>query len=175
MLLANERDIENEHRKNHVARRRTWLEWLNPFIRIERWFTFVAFLWFATALAVLYFAFTRNGVKLPATFAIYLLSTVVCSLIAFVLYAVDKRRSVRDRPRISERTLHLFGALGGWPGAHFARRTFRHKSVKMSFRFVFWLIVAGHMLIVVFGVMFLSWMEAFRSVVVDVVRAVLGS
>jgi uncharacterized membrane protein YsdA (DUF1294 family) len=134
---------------------------------VERWFTFLAFLWLTMATTILYFAFTRDGVKLPPTFAIYLLSTVVCSLVAFVLYGLDKRYAVKERPRISERTLHLWGALGGWPGAHFARRMFRHKSLKLSFRIVFWIIVTAHLVIIAFGMMFGWW--------VDAVRAVLGS
>jgi uncharacterized membrane protein YsdA (DUF1294 family) len=121
-----------------VARRRTWLQWLNPFARIQRLFTLFAFFWLAGATAMLYYAFTREGVELPATLAIYLLATVACSAVAFVLYGIDKRRAVKDRPRISERTLHIVGALGGWPGAHLARILFRHKTLKMSFRVVFW-------------------------------------
>jgi uncharacterized membrane protein YsdA (DUF1294 family) len=146
-----------------VARQRTWLEWLNPLSRVERWFTLFAFLWLAMSTAVLYFAFTRDGVTLPATFAIYLLSTVVCSVVAFVLYAIDKHRAVREKARISERTLHLVGALGGWPGAHFARRMFRHKSLKVSFRAIFWIIVLVHVIIITFGMVFSWWDDARRA------------
>ena len=41
-----------------------------------------------------------------------------------------------------EATLYLLTALGGSPGAFAAMRLFRHKTVKGSFRIVFWLIVA---------------------------------
>lgn len=145
-------------------RRRTWLQWMNPFWRIERWISFLAFVWLATATLVLYIAFTRDGVKLSALFAIYLLSTVACSLVAVVVYGIDKYRAARERPRISERTLHIIGALGGWPGAHFARRTFRHKSVKSSFRVIFWIIVAVHLTIIALGMMFGWWTDVVRAV-----------
>ena len=148
-----------------MARRRTWLEWLNPFTRVQRWFTLFAFFWLTAATALLYFAFTRKGVKLPATLAIYLLGTVACSLLAFIIYGIDKRRASRNRPRISERTLHVVGMLGGWPGAHLARLMFRHKTLKMSFRVVFWLIIAVHLALISYGVFFGWWLDTIRALI----------
>ncbi|GGO70654.1 DUF1294 domain-containing protein [Bowmanella pacifica] len=60
------------------------------------------------------------------------------SLIAFVMYAVDKSAAQHDRWRISERTLHLCALLGGWPGAFYAQNKLRHKSSKLSFKRVYW-------------------------------------
>ena len=37
--------------------------------------------------------------------------------------------------------LHLLGLFGGWPGAYLGQRWFRHKSSKISFQVLFWLIV----------------------------------
>lgn len=145
-----------------MARNRTWLEWLNPFTRILRLLTLFSVVWFAAASYLLYLAFTR-GVELPATLAIYLLSTVVCSVVAFVLYGADKRRAVREKPRISERTLHVLSILGGWPGAHLARQIFRHKTQKVSFRIVFWVIVAAHLFIISYGMFFGWWVRAVRA------------
>jgi uncharacterized membrane protein YsdA (DUF1294 family) len=45
---------------------------------------------------------------------------------------------------VSERTLHLMAFLGGWPGAYLGQRQFRHKTQKMSFRIVFWILVVLH-------------------------------
>ena len=44
--------------------------------------------------------------------------------------------------RTPESTLHLLELLCGWPGAWLAQRTIRHKSVKTSFRIVFFMMVA---------------------------------
>ena len=66
------------------------------------------------------------------------------SLVAFVLYGKDKYRSMIGAWRISEATLHLMEALGGWPGAFVAQRTMRHKTVKVEYQVTFWLIVAAH-------------------------------
>lgn len=148
-----------------MARKRTWLEWLNPLSRVQRWFTIFAVLWLFAATFLLYRAFTRDGVKLPATLAIYLLATVTCSLLAFVLFGLDKRRAVRDKPRVSERTLHILSVLGGWPGAHMARILFRHKTLKMSFRLVFLVIVAVHLAIISYCMLFGWWVDSVRALI----------
>ncbi|MEH3023916.1 MAG: DUF1294 domain-containing protein [Pseudomonas oryzihabitans] len=74
---------------------------------------------------------------------LYLLASVV----TFFLYRHDKQRA-RDRGwRVPERMLHLGELLGGWPGALIAQQRFRHKTVKLSFRLVFFAIVALHQLL----------------------------
>jgi uncharacterized membrane protein YsdA (DUF1294 family) len=70
----------------------------------------------------------------------------VVSLITFVAYAVDKRRAVRQRRRIPERTLHLLELLGGWPGALLAQRIVRHKRQKVSYVLVLAGIVLIHLI-----------------------------
>ncbi len=64
------------------------------------------------------------------------------SLLAFILYALDKRRARAGRWRIPEAALHLVAALGGWPGAFVAQRLIRHKNRKRRFLVLFWAIVA---------------------------------
>jgi uncharacterized membrane protein YsdA (DUF1294 family) len=70
----------------------------------------------------------------PLVLGLYLVSSAV----AFAAYAVDKAAARNNLPRTRESTLHLFSLAGGWPGALFAQRTFRHKSKKPSFQMVFW-------------------------------------
>jgi uncharacterized membrane protein YsdA (DUF1294 family) len=69
---------------------------------------------------------------------------VVASLITFVVYGWDKRRSVRGGRRVPEQTLHILELLGGWPGALIAQRYFRHKWKKGSYMLAFWTIVVVH-------------------------------
>lgn len=63
------------------------------------------------------------------------------SVLAFVAYAQDKSAAKSNRWRTKESMLHLFGIIGGWPGAFFAQNRLRHKSKKAEFKFVFWLTV----------------------------------
>ena len=51
----------------------------------------------------------------------------VCSLLTFILYAVDKRRAVKGEWRIPEATLLAFSFLGGAIGGYLAMYTVRHK------------------------------------------------
>jgi uncharacterized membrane protein YsdA (DUF1294 family)/cold shock CspA family protein len=69
---------------------------------------------------------------------------VVMSLVTFCAYAFDKSAAMNRRWRTAEQTLHLLSLLGGWPGALIAQRMFHHKSKKVSFQGVFWLIVLLH-------------------------------
>ena len=50
------------------------------------------------------------------TFKLYVLLVLIVSPVCFALYGIDKRRVGRQRPRISERTLHVAAFVGGWPG-----------------------------------------------------------
>ncbi|TVP51811.1 MAG: DUF1294 domain-containing protein, partial [Halomonas sp.] len=54
----------------------------------------------------------------------------VFSVIAYTTYAVDKKAAINRRQRVSEKTLHLLGLLGGWPGALLAQQRLRHKTQK---------------------------------------------
>ncbi|HEY0736968.1 MAG TPA: cold shock and DUF1294 domain-containing protein [Herpetosiphonaceae bacterium] len=71
------------------------------------------------------------------------------SLITCGLYASDKASAVQGTQRVSESTLHVFEFLGGWPGALIARQYYRHKTVKASYRLVFWLLVVANLLLLI--------------------------
>lgn len=66
---------------------------------------------------------------------------IVVSLLAYVTYAIDKKAAIKNRRRISEKSLHLLGVLGGWPGALLAQQRLRHKTQKTAFRLVYWVTV----------------------------------
>jgi len=68
----------------------------------------------------------------------------VMSLLAFFLYWHDKNRARNDGWRTPEKVLHGVELLGGWPGALLAQQRFRHKTRKLFYQTVFWLIVLLH-------------------------------
>jgi len=63
------------------------------------------------------------------------------SLLTYLMYYADKRAARRNDQRTPENVLHLAALLGGWPGALIAQQLHRHKSIKTSFRSVFWVTV----------------------------------
>ena len=71
------------------------------------------------------------------------------STIAFLLYWLDKLRARYGQWRMAESSLHLISLLGGWPGAFLAQRHFRHKTSKVRFQLLFWLIVTLHQFLAV--------------------------
>jgi uncharacterized membrane protein YsdA (DUF1294 family) len=64
------------------------------------------------------------------------------SLLAFVVYAIDKAAAADRRARMPERVLHAIALAGGWPGALLAQRLLNHKSGKAAFRTRFAVTVA---------------------------------
>ncbi|MCU1763560.1 DUF1294 domain-containing protein [Pseudomonas sp. 14P_8.1_Bac3] len=66
------------------------------------------------------------------------------SVLAFFLYWSDKRKARTDRWRTPENVLHAVELAGGWPGALLAQQVFRHKTRKVSFQVLFWIIVILH-------------------------------
>lgn len=76
----------------------------------------------------------------------------VMSLITFRLYADDKSRAQQGRWRRQENTLHLCEFMGGWLGAFVAQQKLRHKSSKVSYQVVFWIIAIIHI------VFWLNWL-----------------
>lgn len=84
-------------------------------------------------IAVYLVAGWRWGVPLSVA-ALYL----ALSILAFAMYAADKRAAQRGRWRTPENTLLIVGLIGGWPGAIVAQQLLRHKTKKLSFRTRFW-------------------------------------
>ena len=63
-------------------------------------------------------------------FAIYLL---IVNAIGFLLMLIDKRKAIRHRWRIPEKTLFLTAAIGGSVGSIMGMYTFRHKTKHLQF------------------------------------------
>jgi uncharacterized membrane protein YsdA (DUF1294 family) len=62
------------------------------------------------------------------------------NVVAFGYYGYDKRRATGSQSRVPEVVLHALALGGGTLGAYAGMRVFRHKTVKGSFRIVFWTI-----------------------------------
>ncbi len=62
-----------------------------------------------------------------------LLWLLAINAITFATFAWDKSCARRRAWRVPESRLLLLAFIGGWPGAKFAQRRLRHKTVKMPF------------------------------------------
>ena len=84
-----------------------------------------------------------GGVALAFHLRIHLLLGALAGVNAatILLYGYDKAVAGGARLRVPENVLHLLALLGGSPAALFSQTLFRHKTVKPSFRRVYWLIV----------------------------------
>ena len=88
-------------------------------------------------------AITAGAVALALHLAVHPLIGALAgiNLATILLYGYDKAVAGGTRRRIPENVLHLLAIAGGSPGALLAQVLFRHKTVKVSFRRVYWLIV----------------------------------
>ncbi|MCA9561546.1 MAG: DUF1294 domain-containing protein [Myxococcales bacterium] len=68
-----------------------------------------------------------------------LLAVAGINLVTFFLFALDKRKARKGARRISEATLIGWSWATGFVGGWLAMRTFRHKTIKVSFRVKMWL------------------------------------
>lgn len=66
---------------------------------------------------------------------------IVMSLVTFITYAIDKSSAQNGGWRTRESTLHFFALIGGWPGAFYAQKKLRHKSIKKEFQNIYWVTV----------------------------------
>jgi uncharacterized membrane protein YsdA (DUF1294 family) len=78
----------------------------------------------------------------PLAWAPYLAAWLVSvNVVAFGYYGFDKARARSSSSRVPEVVLHGLSVAGGSIGAYAGMQTFRHKTVKGTFRIVFWFIV----------------------------------
>lgn len=90
-------------------------------------------------------------------FYIYLSLMVIMSIISFTLYGVDKKKAIKGKERIKEKTLLFYTIFNGAIGAFFARFVFRHKTEKKYFS----LIIFAGLFIQVLGLAILYYLAFF--------------
>ena len=64
---------------------------------------------------------------------IFLSYLVLANLITFTMYGIDKRRAIKNKWRIPEKTLLLAALFGGAMGALWGMILFHHKTKKAKF------------------------------------------
>ncbi|MBP1925925.1 uncharacterized membrane protein YsdA (DUF1294 family) [Sedimentibacter acidaminivorans] len=62
-----------------------------------------------------------------------LIYALFINFLSFVLFFLDKRKAIKDKWRIKERTLHISSFLGGALGSILAMYLFHHKTRKIKF------------------------------------------
>ncbi len=67
------------------------------------------------------------------SFAYISLYLLMVNLLAFALYAIDKRKARKQRWRIAESILLCIAFLGGSLGAYIAMAVFHHKTLHKKF------------------------------------------
>ena len=77
----------------------------------------------------------------------YLFYYLAVSLILFVLFGFDKAQAKRQGQRIAEKTLYLWGLLGGFAGGYLGMLAFRHKTKKPLFALCYLLALVAHLLL----------------------------
>ena len=68
--------------------------------------------------------------------------------ITLSLYGWDKYQAKRGGHRTAEVVLHMWAFCGGCAGAVLGQEIFRHKTSKLSFRVIHWLVVVTHVTLV---------------------------
>lgn len=58
---------------------------------------------------------------------------IIVNIVAFFMYAIDKRKAKKDKRRISEASLLTVACIGGAVGALAAMNICRHKTQKFKF------------------------------------------
>ena len=61
-------------------------------------------------------------------FKIIIIYAVIINIIGFFSMLIDKRRAIKNKWRIPEKTLFFFAIIGGSIGSNLGMRLFRHKT-----------------------------------------------
>lgn len=58
---------------------------------------------------------------------------LIINILTFIIYGIDKYKSIKHKYRISEATLIILAIIGGTIGAFFGMILFHHKTKKKKF------------------------------------------
>lgn len=73
---------------------------------------------------------------MPKLFIVIATYLLIVNLIAFALYGIDKRRAIKHKFRIPEKTLLWMARIGGGVGSWAGIKVFRHKTKHTKFRII---------------------------------------
>jgi len=96
---------------------------------------------FATMVALTFLVLVGLAVIAGSLHRTVIVVYVFASIVTYKAYADDKRAALTGHWRTKERTLHLLGLAGGWPGGLIAQYRFRHKTKKVRFQVAYWLTI----------------------------------
>lgn len=75
---------------------------------------------------------------------------IVINILAFIMFAIDKRRSINNSYRLSVNFLLSLALLGGSIGAFIAMYTFKHKTNKFIFKYGILLMMLGQVILYIY-------------------------
>ncbi|HAO52289.1 TPA: DUF1294 domain-containing protein [Candidatus Magasanikbacteria bacterium] len=73
---------------------------------------------------------------------------IAINFVTFIIFGLDKHKSIKNKRRISEKTLWFLSLVGGSLGAMLAMKMFRHKTKKLSFQAILAVILALQILVI---------------------------
>jgi uncharacterized membrane protein YsdA (DUF1294 family) len=117
-----------------------------------------AFLLTLALALVLFFLLGRPA----AWYALVGLWFVAVNLVTFGYYGFDKARARAGGRRVPEAVLHGLALAGGAAGAYAGMALLRHKTVKSSFRLLFWVIAVLQVMLVA-AVVYRAWKDTRAS------------
>ncbi len=80
------------------------------------------------------------------------------NLTAFTFMYIDKKKAIKDKYRIPEKTLFTLSLIGGFVGSHLGMETFRHKTKHMKFYVVNILSLVLHIGFIYFVFFYFNWL-----------------
>jgi uncharacterized membrane protein YsdA (DUF1294 family)/cold shock CspA family protein len=95
----------------------------------------------AIIFLIMFFVAVSLGAYIKWVPQIILQLYLLMSGITMAFYRLDKWFAQSKQWRVPESSLHWLSFFFGWPGAHLAQQSFRHKSAKKRFRYFFYLTI----------------------------------